>query len=556
MSNYKLSVIIPTFNLEGIIQKTFHSVQNQTIGFNNIELIFVDDNSNDNTLKFLKNYENYYSNVKVISLKNNSGFAGKPRNIGLENSTSDYILFLDGDDQLLIDSCEVLYNQINQSNSDMIIGGHINRYENGKLDHNSPLYSGRIETFTNVNDANLLNITPAICAKLFRKELLSKNNIKFLEGTPGQDLVFLLESILNSRKVTVLNNFYVYYRNITDSSVSFNLNEKYMAGLITTYSRVCDIFEKHSVKPEIQEIVLSNHLGFLTTQLIRSSSSKDFSDESLKQIVTSEVFSELSNKNIFKNNSLFIEFFDNIKKGNYNNRPLLAKIRENTNTDLINGHHGLEHKIEKLNNGNIELSKENNILKENNAQLTNDQRELQINYETTLKDNNQLQNNLNNLTKEHNTLQNQHTELTNQKNQLQNNLNNLTKEHNTLQNNLNNLTKEHNTLQNQYADLEYERKKIQNNYNDLQTNYEDLTENYNQLNELKSNVFNDLKIVRTDFTSLKNLQIRINDENKYLKIKNHNINKELNEKIKELTEKDSELAEIKSTWLWKIKKRL
>ncbi len=104
--------------------------------------------------------------------------------------------------------------------------------------------------------------------------------------------------------------------------------------------------------------------------------------------------------------------------------------------------------------------------------------------------------------------------------------------------------------------MEYERKKIQNNYNDLQTNYEDLTENYNQLNELKSNVFNDLKIVKTDFTSLKNLQIRINDENKYLKIKNHNMNKELNEKIKELTEKDSELAEIKSTWLWKIKKRL
>ena len=514
MSNYKLSVIIPTFNLEDTIQKTFQPVENQTIGFDNIELIFVDDNSNDNTLKFLKNYENYYSNVKVISLKNNSGFAGKPRNIGLENSTSDYILFLDGDDQLLIDSCEVLYNHINQSNSDMVIGGHINRYENGKLDHNSPLYSGRIETFTNVNDANLLNITPAICAKLFRKELLSKNNIKFLEGTPGQDLVFLLESILNSRKVTVLNNFYVYYRNITDSSVSFNLNEKYMTGLITTYSRVCDIFEKHSVNPEIQEIVLSNHMGFLTTQLIRSSSSKDFSDETLKQIVTSEVFSELSNKNIFKNNSLFIEFFDNIKNGNYNNRPLLAKIRENTNTDLINGHHGLEHKIEKLNNGNIELSKENNILKENNAQLTNDQRELQINYETTLKDNNQLQNNLNNL------------------------------------------TKEHNILQNQYADLEYERKKIQNNYNDLQTNYTDLTENYNQLNELKSNVFNDLKIMKTDFTSLKNLQIRINDENKYLKIKNHNINKELNEKIKELTEKDSELAEIKSTWLWKIKKRL
>ena len=535
MSNYKLSVIIPTFNLEDTIQKTFQSMKKQTIGFNNIELIFVDDNSNDNTLKFLKNYENHYSNVKIISLKENSGFAGKPRNIGLKNSTSDYILFLDGDDQLLIDSCEVLYNYINRTNADIVIGGHINRYENGKLEHNSPLYSGRIETFTNVNDANLLNITPAICAKLFKKELLTKNDINFLEGTPGQDLVFLLESILNSGKITVLNNFYVYYRNITNNSVSFNLNEKYMAGLITTYSKVCSLFEKHSISPEIQEIVLSNHLGFLTTQLIRSSSSKEFSDESLKQIVTSEVFSELSNKKIFENNSLFIEFFNNIKNGNYNNRPLLAKIRENTNTNLINGHHGLKHEIEKLNNDTIELSKENNILKENNAKLTNEQRELQINYETTLKDKNQLQNNLNNLTKEH-------TELTNQKNQLQNNLNNL--------------TNKHNTLQNQYADLEYERKKIQNNFNDLQTNYEDLTKDYNQLEELNSNVFNDLKSVKTEFISLKDLQIRIDDENKHLKIKNYNIDKELKEKIKEIDEKNNELAEIKSTWLWKIKNRL
>ena len=92
MSNYKLSVIIPTFNLEDTIQKTFQSVENQTIGFDNIELIFVDDNSNDNTLKFLKNYENYYSNVKVISLKNNSGFAGKPEVISTVMKMANWII--------------------------------------------------------------------------------------------------------------------------------------------------------------------------------------------------------------------------------------------------------------------------------------------------------------------------------------------------------------------------------------------------------------------------------------------------------------------------------
>lgn len=500
MSNYKLSIIIPTFNLEDTIEKAFQSVKTQTIGFTNIELIFVDDYSNDNTLKILKEYENNYTNVKVIPLNENSGFAGKPRNIGLKNATAEYVLFLDGDDELLVDSCEVLYNYIVRNSSDMVIGGHINRYDNGKLEHHSPLYSGRIETFTKVNDANLLNITPAICAKLFKKELVDKNDIKFPEGNPGQDLVFLLESILNSEKITVLNNFYVYYRNIHDKSVSFNLNEKYLSGLIKTYSLVCDIFEKNSVSQEIQEVILTNHMGFLTTQLIRSSSSNEFSDSSLKEIVDSNLFSELSDKNIFKNNRLFAEFFENIKNGIYNNHPLLAKIRESINTDLINGHHGLEHEIEKLNNKNVQLNEENNILKENNVQLNNQQKTLQQNYENTINEKNQLQNNLNNLT-------------------------------------------------NQYADLEYKRKKIQNNFNDLQTKYGDLTNNYNKLNELNSNVFNDLETVKTEFTSLKHLQIRIDDENKHLKIENHNINKELNEK-------DNELAEIKSSWLWKIKNKL
>ena len=465
MAEYKLSIIIPVFNLEDIIERTFHSVENQTIGFDNIEVIFIDDQSTDRTMEIIKEFKDKYHNVEIFTTDENSGFAGKPRNLGIINSNGEYLLFLDGDDQLLVDSCEVLYNHITSNNSDIAIGGHINRYEDEKLEHNPPLYSGRNETFTKVEDVNLLNITPAISAKLFKRELIAENNIRFPEGIPAQDLVFLMESILNSQRITVLNNFYVYYRNIHDKSVSFNLNEKYLTGLIGAYRHVCDIFEEHSLDGDIQEIILTNHMGFLTTQLIRSERSPDFDNQALKEIVNSESFDDLANKSIFKNNKLYVEFFENIKNGKYNNRPLLGKIRENNHNELI---------------------------------------EKQIDWKSN-----------------YNALNNKYNTIKNENDQLQSNLAKLT---------------------DQYDDLTYYHEKLRMDNEDLKLKYDDLDNKHEELVSFNATLKNDLEMVKEEFISLEDLQIKIDDENKYLKVKNQNLK--------------NELDEIKSSRLWRIKNKL
>ena len=147
MSEYKLSIIVPTFNLENKVTLTFNSIKSQTIGFEDIEVIFVDDNSTDNTLKIIDGFSHDFENVKVFKTDENSGFAGKPRNVGLEKSTGEYVLFLDGDDQLLVDSCEILLKNIKSDNCDIAIGAHINRYDNGILEHIPPLALGGREVF-------------------------------------------------------------------------------------------------------------------------------------------------------------------------------------------------------------------------------------------------------------------------------------------------------------------------------------------------------------------------------------------------------------------------
>lgn len=64
--NYKLSVIIPTYNAEDYLLEAVESVKKQTLGFENIELILVDDNSNDSTKEILTNLSSEYENIKSI----------------------------------------------------------------------------------------------------------------------------------------------------------------------------------------------------------------------------------------------------------------------------------------------------------------------------------------------------------------------------------------------------------------------------------------------------------------------------------------------------------
>lgn len=126
MTEYKISIIIPTFNIEKDIERAIGSLINQTIGFENLEVIIVDDCSTDNTKEIILSYEKEYENIKPIFLENNSGSAGKPRNIGIQYATSKYIMFLDNDDEYVNDACEILYDTIKENNANIVIGSKTN----------------------------------------------------------------------------------------------------------------------------------------------------------------------------------------------------------------------------------------------------------------------------------------------------------------------------------------------------------------------------------------------------------------------------------------------
>lgn len=83
---YKISIILPVYNVEKYIREAIESIKRQTIGLQNLEIILVDDCSNDRSWEIIDEYVKKFHNFIGIRLNERSGAAGKPRNVGIEKA--------------------------------------------------------------------------------------------------------------------------------------------------------------------------------------------------------------------------------------------------------------------------------------------------------------------------------------------------------------------------------------------------------------------------------------------------------------------------------------
>lgn len=108
----KISVIIPCYNVQKYIMRCFDSIYSQTYGFENLEVILIDDLSTDNTWSILESLQRKYPE-NVISLKiQKKGKCGGARNLGMDICTGKYITFVDADDYVHPDMLRVLYDRM------------------------------------------------------------------------------------------------------------------------------------------------------------------------------------------------------------------------------------------------------------------------------------------------------------------------------------------------------------------------------------------------------------------------------------------------------------
>ena len=213
----KISILVPTYNSEEFIGDCIGSILSQT--YSNFELIVVNDASTDDTLRVIdltiNNFQSQSHKIKIISLEQNKGVSAA-RNIALQNSTGEYVLFVDSDDQLANrDSIRKLTEQLENQKFDIVLGSFYFK---------SVIKSRRCGfNFVTKNDYIkdlIIGRCPcSVCGKLIRKELFLKNSLQMIIGLNfAEDFVITLQLAYAARNITYINDIvYTYNRRLQDS---------------------------------------------------------------------------------------------------------------------------------------------------------------------------------------------------------------------------------------------------------------------------------------------------------------------------------------------------
>lgn len=239
-----ISVVIPVYNVEQYLSKCIESVLNQT--YRNLEVILVNDGSPDGSFKICEEYKLKDTRIKIIN-KDNGGLSDA-RNVGIENSSGNYITFIDSDDYIDDDYIDVLYKTLISYNADMSIASHkviyakkcINKATGEKFCANSKEILEKI-----LYDEG---IDLSAWGKLYKKSLF--NDIKFPTGRLFEDSATTYRLIDASRKIAV-NSKSIYNYVIRSNSIS---NEKFSEkklDLIISTKEMTDFIRKKY--PELEK---------------------------------------------------------------------------------------------------------------------------------------------------------------------------------------------------------------------------------------------------------------------------------------------------------------
>ena len=256
---YPISVIIPVYNVEAYIEECLESIVNQTIGINNIEVIIIDDCSTDNTLKIVEEYAEIYPSIKVMYQATNKG-PGAARNLGIENSTGEYITFLDGDDFISTNTYETCINLIKENpDADLVIYKYtLNTPDDVKIepDIHQEIYK-KSNIITNPNETPELIFSTSPWNKLYSKNL--KPYLHF-PSMLYEDNITSVKTILNSKKTIITTDATYYYRfEKENKSRSQKITIKNLNDLVESIKQILQLQEKY---PENEKILKYLSLKF------------------------------------------------------------------------------------------------------------------------------------------------------------------------------------------------------------------------------------------------------------------------------------------------------
>ena len=234
--NPKISVIMPSLNVEDFIGQCIESVINQT--FKDLEIICVDAGSTDGTLEILDKYSKKDSRIKIIHSDKKS--YGYQMNLGIDAAKGEYIGIVETDDFIDEKMYETLHGLTNDSTTDISKVNFYHYYGESDFKADKTKKNLPDDPFTVFDFPQILKGHPSIWAAIYKKEFLKRNGIEFMEVLGGGwvDNPFLFKTMLSAQNMTYKDEAFYYYRELNPESSTNDMDD-----LTLPMRRMLDLFD-------------------------------------------------------------------------------------------------------------------------------------------------------------------------------------------------------------------------------------------------------------------------------------------------------------------------
>ncbi len=272
MGNILFSIIIPIFNSSQYIDRCLNSLMNQT--YNHIEIICVNDGSTDDSLERIQHHASLDERFKVVSQVNQG--VSVARNHGLDLVRGDYIIFVDSDDWLELDSCKQIAKVIDETNTDVVIYScSLDRYRRStekylfdedyiefiRENDSFPIYRRQFGLLDmELANPERLDYMSSVCLKAYRREIIENNNIRF-ENIKRigsfEDGLFNIDFFYFIKKAIYIRRPFYHYWKDNDKSITSVHNPKLQEQRILQYALIQKRIDELGLGNEYQKALSS-----------------------------------------------------------------------------------------------------------------------------------------------------------------------------------------------------------------------------------------------------------------------------------------------------------
>jgi glycosyltransferase involved in cell wall biosynthesis len=200
-----VTVVVPVYNPGANIEPCLAALVDQTLPPERFEIVLVDDGSTDGTAAVLRAWADRHAGLVRVLSEPNSGWPGRPRNVGVDAAQGGYVQFVDNDDLLAPDALERMLAAARAGDADVVLG----KLSSDFRPVNHAVYRHNAQRVTWADFPLVESLTPH---KMFRTSLLREHDIRFGEGPRHlEDQAFCMHAYAHARSVSVVADAACYF---------------------------------------------------------------------------------------------------------------------------------------------------------------------------------------------------------------------------------------------------------------------------------------------------------------------------------------------------------